>query len=589
MCPLFTSKSTVIDSQTYCVDECEGSYPYEIRTVCVSECPVDYPYVNEGQCVDMCPEGKIIKDNMCIYPIVITEAEDIFIEVGKEEVFDYINVEDFIAEGKNLIGNGFVMQIYPLNNSIENNTISSIDLGDCEQALRRENNINDDDTLLISKIDVLSETALTPLVDYAVYDSMGRPLDMSVCLNSDIRISYPILNTDTIQFERAYELSSLGYDLYNPEDPFYNDKCAPFANNLVDVPLKDRREEFYIEVPFCGSNCRYEGINYTTSKVNCNCSVDEREVKQKMKFSSFGEELFDQTNLLLFPCYNQITIDNIKSNIGFYFSAAIFIMQVTSAIYFFFFGMNHIYLKFKILIDKLNYDALTKQIPTGEIDIDNCAFKDAQSKEERNIFYYFFFLFIKHFDIINILCYPGKFDILPISFSLLLFSLASDYFMNALLFSDDVISQRYHNEGKLNPLTEYALAILSNIVSNVICVIAVKLTSFSQILELFALEHFNEKVYVNKLKMILKRIKRKVVLFFIYEFAMMGGYFYFLTIFCAVYKGSQWNWFTNGITSNVISIITTFCISILISLLRYIGLRCNIERVYYISLYLNNQ
>ena len=322
--PYCTSKSTVIDTQTYCVDECEGSYPYEIGGECISECPVDYPYVNEGQCVDICPEGKIIKDNVCIYPIVITEAEDIFIEVDKEEVFDYVNVEDFIAEGKNLIGNGFVMQIYPLNNSIENNTISSIDLGDCEQALRRENNINDDDTLLISKIDVLSETALTPLVDYAVYDSVGRPLDMSVCLNSDIRISYPILNTATIQFGRAYELSSLGYDLYNPEDPFYNDKCAPFANSSVDVPLKDRREEFYIEVPFCGSNCRYEGINYTTSKVNCNCSVDEREVKQKMKFSSFGEELFDQTNLHLFPCYNQITIDNIMKQYRFLFQCGDF-------------------------------------------------------------------------------------------------------------------------------------------------------------------------------------------------------------------------------------------------------------------------
>ena len=84
---------------------------------------------------------------------------------------------------------------------------------------------------------------------------------MSVCLNSDILISYPILNTGAIEYEKAYELSSLGYDLYNPEDPFYNDKCTPFANNSVDVPLKDRREEFYIEVPFCGSNCRYEGIN----------------------------------------------------------------------------------------------------------------------------------------------------------------------------------------------------------------------------------------------------------------------------------------------------------------------------------------
>ena len=69
---------------------------------------------------------------------------------------------------------------------------------------------------------------------------------------------------------------------------------------------------------------------------------------------------------------------------------------------------------------------------------------------------------------------------------------------------------------------------------------------------------------------------------------MMGMYFYFMMIFCAVYKGSQLNWFTNGLTSNLLSLLTTLGISVLISILRYIGLYCNSERIYNISLYLNN-
>lgn len=124
--------------------------------------------------------------------------------------------------------------------------------------------------------------------------------------------------------------------------------------------------------------------------------------------------------------------------------------------------------------------------------------------------------------------------------------------MNALLFSDDIISQRYNNGGHLNPLTEYALSIISNIVSNIICIIAVKLTSFASTLELFAQEHDKEKVYVEQLNKLLKIIKRKVMLYCIYQLLMTCMNFYFLTIFCAVYKGSQWNWFKNGIMSNLL-------------------------------------
>ena len=69
---------------------------------------------------------------------------------------------------------------------------------------------------------------------------------------------------------------------------------------------------------------------------------------------------------------------------------------------------------------------------------------------------------------------------------------------------------------------------------------------------------------------------------------MMTVYLYFLCAFCSVYKASQWNWFTNGITSNVLSFLTTLEITLVITLCRFIGLHCNSERIYNISLYLND-
>ena len=69
--------------------------------------------------------------------------------------------------------------------------------------------------------------------------------------------------------------------------------------------------------------------------------------------------------------------------------------------------------------------------------------------ESTNIFYFFYTLLFIKIEIIQLLIYPKKFELLTISLSLYLLSLLTDFTMNALLFSDDVISQKYHNKGNI--------------------------------------------------------------------------------------------------------------------------------------------
>ena len=77
-------------------------------------------------------------------------------------------------------------------------------------------------------------------------------------------------------------------------------------------------------------------------------------------------------------------------------------------------------------------------------------------------------------------------------------------------------------------------------------------------------------------------------LFFIYEIGMMIMYLYFFSIFCSIYQASQWNWFTNSIMSNLLSLLYTLGLSVIISVCRFIGLYCNSDTIYNISLYLNH-
>ena len=75
-------------------------------------------------------------------------------------------------------------------------------------------------------------------------------------------------------------------------------------------------------------------------------------------------------------------------------------------------------------------------------------------------------------------------------------------------------------------------------------------------------------------------------MFFSFEFVFMIAFVYFLSAFCAVYHSSQWNWFSNSITSIVISLIITLATTLVISLLRWIGIYCKNEKIYNTSLYL---
>ena len=189
-----------------------------------------------------------------------------------------------------------------MNSSLEeNNTISSIDIGQCEDLLRIENNIPSNESLLISKIDIQEDNAIIPKVEYRLNDSQGTELNMSTCNGVPILISYPLINTDLIaKFEDAGTLSEQGFDIYDPQDSFYNDKCSSYSNGTVDVVLSDRRKDIYVDLSFCNEGCVYEGINYTTNKVNCNCDGNTKEIKN---FDDFGNSMFEQTNLMLFKCY----------------------------------------------------------------------------------------------------------------------------------------------------------------------------------------------------------------------------------------------------------------------------------------------
>ena len=99
--------------------------------------------------------------------------------------------------------------------------ISIIDLGECENTLRKEYNISKEYGLIIYKIDIQSPDKLLTYVQYEVYHpEKFEKLKLDVCNNIIINITIPSnLEQETIIMYNS--LKSQGYNLFNSNDKFY--------------------------------------------------------------------------------------------------------------------------------------------------------------------------------------------------------------------------------------------------------------------------------------------------------------------------------------------------------------------------------
>ena len=89
-----------------------------------------------------------------------------------------------------------------------NKNITSIDLGECENLLRKEYKISNNKKLYIKKIDIVQEGMKIPKVEYDVYCKLFGTnlvkLNLTVCENKKISINIPfLLNGNIDEYNRS--------------------------------------------------------------------------------------------------------------------------------------------------------------------------------------------------------------------------------------------------------------------------------------------------------------------------------------------------------------------------------------------------
>ena len=401
-----------------------------------------------------------------------------------------------------------------------------------------------------------------------------------------------------------------------------------------------------VKVELCDDECEYKGIEYETKLVYCECNININNNNTENKEYSLGffKKILNNINYKVFSCSKYIfEKKNYKSNYGFLFSFSIFILLNILA-FFHFMNTTRI-LNNKILSilylpksspvnkkyfnDLIIYDITPKRIISkndysnqktiknndyisstkrnliksktkhkGENlvhlnnnnnnkDYDDMYYFEAIKEDNRNFLSISYTFFASKIDLLRILFFPKSFDIFYITLSVLLLCLIIDFTINALLFSDEIMSKKYNNQNKLNFWTSGLLAIIANIFGNIISWFITKLSEYSSSLELIKKEiNNNNKILFTYTKMY-KIIKIRLLIYFIIQFIITLICVYYLTIFCSLYHYSQGALFKNYLLGLLLSLFYIKVITFIIALLRYISLKCKYIKIFLISQYLN--
>ena len=269
--------------------------------------------INENSDERICTNPEILSNNCSNGNISLSQLEECIEEFKK----DYIN-KNYKGDNKTIQTLNALLQLAKLDEQKENSNpnISSIDLGECENILKKKYDIDDEDSLIILKLDIKNNDLISTNVQYEIYNPYNlEKLEMDCCEKEKIIINAPVnLTEETISLYNS--LNKSGYNLFNATDNFYNDICTTYTSESgTDVSIIDRQNELYSvfgNITLCQSNCEFTSYDINNKKAICNCATqikaiefDASDINSNIIRSSFLYT-FKYSNLLIIKCYKVI-------------------------------------------------------------------------------------------------------------------------------------------------------------------------------------------------------------------------------------------------------------------------------------------
>ena len=249
---------------------------------------------------------------------------------------------------------------------------------------------------------------------------------------------------------------------------------------------------------------------------------------------------------------------------------------------------NHIKKIEKFEIDPLihyNNYIIIDDSSVDKKEMNNVPYTQALRIDKRQFWDMYQSIIFNEINAINIFYYKNEYVHLSLTTSIYAFSQLLDFTINCFIYSDDEVSEKYHNNGSLTMVTSLTLSFLSNIFSNIIVFLISKLTNFSEILDILIRDVRDYEIYRWNIVRIKKYTRIKLFIFYSIQFIFLISMIYYLFLFCAVYHNSQISIGLNYLYGVLESFVISLVLAFITTTLRYISLKFKISRLYNISKY----
>ena len=155
--------------------------------------------------------------------------------------------------------------------------------------------------------------------------------------------------------------------------------------------------------------------------------------------------------------------------------------------------------------------------------------------------------------------------------------------MNALFYTDEYISNAYHNDGVLDFISGLPKSFYSFFATLITTNLLRMLSSSKNELMRVIRRNCRFKNYINIINIKLTKLRKKLVVYFNLVFLFGTFFLYYVAAFCAVYRYSQKYWFLGCLESFGMDFLTSLVICIFLALIRYISIKAHLKCFYILA------
>ena len=221
-------------------------------------------------------------------------------------------------------------------------------------------------------------------------------------------------------------------------------------------------------------------------------------------------------------------------------------------------------------------------------DIQNADYEEAIFYDKRGYIKMYWGFLVDTQIILGTFCTDNHLDLFVIKLSFFVFTFQISFFLNALFYTDDYISDAYHNNGVLDFISGLPKSVYSYIATLITTNLLRMLSSSKNELLRLIIEKLRYKSYINLIQIKLDKLRIKLIVYFIIVFLFSFIFLYYVTAFCAVYKNSQKFWFLGCIESFGIDSCVSIIVCVFLSLFRYISMKKHIKYLYILTNIIGN-